>query len=161
VTSRKEWRNRDAGLVDGVMALLDGLRAGLQADVVALVDDDRSEPDGAAPPSFWEPLGRGRCAETAWEGWYRALRADARADVACACGAGHRLQGFLIHDRWALLVVPGGPVRSDGVAAIASCVRALAERLPPGRGHERAALEEEGPPVEGEPLVWWVRRQPH
>lgn len=146
------------------MALLDGLRAGLQSDVVALFDDDRSDPAGAPPLNFWDALDRGPCADIAFDGWYRTLRAEGKADEACGCGAGHRLQGYLIHHRWALLVIPAGPVRSDGVAAIASCVRALADCLPPGRQPDPVAQEltdEDGATDRHDPLIWWVRRQPH
>lgn len=146
------------------MALLDGLRTGLQADVVALVDDDRSDPADEPPANFWEPLGRADCADAVWASWYRALRSERRAEAGCGCGAGHRLHGFLIYDRWVLMVVPTGPVRADGAAAIASCVRALADCLPPGRGPVEASTTDptdRAAPVIREPLVWWVRRQPH
>ena len=99
--------------------------------------------------------------------WYRDLRKDGRVETACGCGEGHRVCGFLIHGRWALLLVAAATVNPGGPAAIASSLRALAAMLPPGRTPEERELlrkydpEADVPPDASGRPVWWVRKLPH
>lgn len=174
VESRKAWRNRDASAVENVMALLETLREGLGADAIGLVDDDRAEPErGPSEASralnFWEAFDRQPCAQVDWERWYRDLRATERAEITCGCPEAHHLRGFLIHARWALLLVVPPAIDPAGIAAIASSLRALADRLPPARSAEEAAQiaryesgdeEEEGASPSAGARGWLVRKLP-
>lgn len=158
--SRKAWRNRDASAGEGVVALLEALREGLGAVSVGLFDDDRSDPERGdpSPPNFWDAFEGRACAGIDWEVWYRQLRRDQRVETRCGCGADHQLCGFLIHDRWALLVVAPPALHPTGAAAIASSLRALAAKLPPGRPPDPASVTAAG---SGDPqLMWWVRKDP-
>jgi hypothetical protein len=161
VPTRKEWRNRDASAGESVLALLQALREGLGAQGVALFDDDRAEPH-RLPPNFWDAFEERPCAEIDWYHFYRDLRASERVDTTCGCGGAHRLLGFLIHDRWALLIVAPPSGQPGVAAAIASSVKALAAQLPPAR--EPLALaepeEERGPAAGSGGLLWWVRKAP-
>ena len=164
--SRKAWRNRDASAGEGLLALLEALREGLGAQSVGLFDDDRAGPDPGSPRAglnFWDAFGERPCAEIDWDGWYRALCREGRVATTCACGEAHHLCGFLIHGRWALLLVAPPELVSSGAAAIASSLRALADKLPPARTAAEWAVigrhEEEPAAATGEP-VWWVRKPP-
>jgi hypothetical protein len=160
-TTRKAWRNREVSAGEGVLALLEALREALSAQAVGLFDDDRGDPTGqSTPPSFWEAFDEPPCAEIDWARWYQALRRDGRVETTCGCGAAHHLRGFLIHGRWALLLVAPPALSPHAAAAIASSVRALAARLPPSRP---AILDDEAPPSPPRPqasggLLWWVRK---
>jgi hypothetical protein len=154
VPSRKEWRNREPSAGESVLALLEALREGLGAQGVALFDDDRSSA-GREPPNFWDAFEERPCGEIDWTGWYRALRAEGRVDSTCGCGGRHRLLGFLIHDRWALLVI--APPSLQVAAAIASSVKALAAQLPPARKPSEMVTVEDDSPAGGTPL-WWVKK---
>jgi hypothetical protein len=168
--TRKAWRNRDTSSGEGVLALLEALRHGLGAESVGLFDDDRADPDPGAEPgalNFWDSFGERPCAEIEWDAWYRALRAQKRVDTTCHCGRGHRLCGFLIHDRWVLLLVAPPVLPSAGAAAIASSMRALAEKLPPGmtpderrQAHFASGDDLSTPATEAPTVpVWWVRKR--
>ena len=162
---------------EGVLAVLDALRSGLGAEAIGLFDDDRAETDlqelsrSPVPPSFWDAFGELPCAGIDWRPFYLSLKAEGRAEGPCGCGAGHRLQGFMVHGRWALLMV-APPVLIPGAAAVVtSAVKALAEKLPPARtpkarqatadlvdvddGFAEALPRDRGA---GAPL-WWVRRR--
>jgi len=172
VESRKAWRSRDPSATEGVLALLEALRDGLGAASVGLFDDDRADADAAAASSrgglnFWDAFDEGSaCAVIDWDGWYRDLRTHGHAATTCACGKAHHLGGFLIHDRWALLVVAPPALVSGGAAAIASSLRALADKLPPARtaaereaiARHDAAPDTRHPPAAGP--VWWIRKPP-
>jgi hypothetical protein len=162
VESRKAWRNRDPSAGEGVVALLAALREGLGAVSVGLFDDDRADPQAeASPPNFWDAFEHRPCARIDWDGFYRALRKDERVETPCGCGAGHQLCGFLIHDRWALLVVVPPSPSPGGAAAIASSLRALAARLPPGKTRDQKGTAGAGPGSAGEPpVMWWVSKEP-
>lgn len=175
VESRKGWRNRDASAVESVMALLEALRNALQADAVGLVDDDRADPDLDAAAStnalnFWEAFDRQPCDEIDWDRWYRQLRTTERAEITCGCPGAHHLHGFLIHARWALLLVAPPVLDPSGVVAIASSLRALADRLPPARSAEEAEQiarydgarsDTDAPPAtSADARGWWVRKLP-
>jgi hypothetical protein len=172
VETRKAWRNRDASAGAGVLALLEALRHGLGAESVGLFDDDRADPDPDAGSArgalnFWDSFGDRPCAEIEWDAWYRALRAQKRVDTTCHCGRAHRLCGFLIHDRWALMLVVPAVLPAAGAAAIASSLRALAERLPPAMTSEerrQASFGSEDDPSPPATMaaavpVWWVRKR--
>jgi hypothetical protein len=169
VESRKAWRNRDASAGEGVLALLEGLRHGLGAQAVGLFDDDRAERDPDSPRgalNFWDAFDERPCAEIDWEHWYRELKRNERVETMCGCGGGHHLYGFLIHGRWAFLLVAPAALRADGAAAVASSLKALADRLPPAKTAaewEAIARYEGDVPSSsqaGAPL-WWVRKLTH
>lgn len=173
VESRKAWRNRAPSAGEAVLALLETLRAGLGADSVGLFDDDRAEPAGPAGAgagddtlNFWDAFEERPCGEIDWQSWYRTLKANARVETACGCrGKDHRLHGFLVHGRWALLLVAPPTLPGDGAAAIASSLAALSARLPPARSaaEREAALRYDGlPAASSSPTgpAWWVRRRP-
>jgi hypothetical protein len=170
VESRKTWRNRDSSAGDGVLALLETLRNGLGALGVGLFDDDRAGPDPESPLgalNFWDAFDEGPCAAIDWDTWYRDMRKHGRVATTCGCGEAHHLCGFLIYDRWALLLVAPPALVSSGAAAIASSLRALADKLPPARtAAEReaiAAYEDEPAPsrARADGPTWWVRKLPH
>jgi len=169
VESRKAWRNRDSSAGEGVLALLEALRDGLGAASVGLFDDDRSDLDAESSRgalNFWDAFEQRPCGDIDWDGWYRELRTNGRVESVCGCGGAHHLCGFLIHDRWALLLVAPPALPAAGAAAIASSLKALAARLPPGKtADERDAVKQyDAPPqpsaaAAGGP-VWWVRKPP-
>jgi len=148
------------------MALLEVLREGLGAQGVGLFDDDRADPN-RQPPNFWDAFEQRPCAEIDWGSWYRHLRDHGRVDTTCGCGGEHRLLGYLIHDRWALLIVAPPSLHASVAAAITSSVKALAAQLPPAekvdpaQPRDPAAEEEPRVPVGTGGLLWWVRKGPH
>jgi hypothetical protein len=108
VTSSKRPHRLEPSERQEVMAVVDALRDGIGAEAVGLFDDDRAQLHASshpAHPNFWEAFGGLPCLEGDWSSWYLELRTNKRVDTTCACGAGHRLCGYLVHDRWALLVV--------------------------------------------------------
>ncbi|HEY4185124.1 MAG TPA: hypothetical protein VGP07_08655 [Polyangia bacterium] len=171
--SRKAWRNRNAGDGQAVLGLLEALRQGLGAELAGLFDDDRAAleegTDGRAPGlNFWGSFGQQDCGPADWEAWYRALRTEGSLSTACRCGQTHRLFGFMLHQRWALLIVAPALLPAGGAAVMASSLRALADKLPPAMTpDERHQLElaraydDPQPPHDpaGAP-VWWIRRRP-
>jgi hypothetical protein len=158
VESRKAWRNRDISAGEGVVALLEALREGLGAVSVGLFDDDRADPEGEpSPPNFWDAFEGRDCARIDWDGWYRQLRETQRVETACGCGGGHQLCGFLIHERWALLVVAPPALHAGGAAAIASSLRALAAKLPPGKPQDPTTVTAAASDPQ---LMWWVSKEP-
>jgi hypothetical protein len=164
VLSRKAWRNRAPSAGEGVLALLEALREGLGADGVGLFDDDRADPSQPlSPVNFWHAFEDRPCAAIDWAGWYRELRRNERVETICGCGEAHHLCGFLIHGRWALLLVAPPDLQSAGAAAIASSVRALAARLPPAKDRVKTTDtvpdDRERTSTSGG-LPWWVRRKP-
>ncbi len=169
VESRKAWRNRDPSAGEGVLALLETLRNGLGAERVGLFDDDRADPDpdsARGALNFWDAFDQRPCNQIDWKNWYRDLKQHGRIETTCGCGGSHRLCGFLIHGRWALLIVAPPALLGGGAAAIASSLLALTARLPPARTaaeREVAARYEDEPsteaPTAGGP-VWWVRKLP-
>jgi hypothetical protein len=161
VPTRKEWRNREPSAGERVMALLETLREGLGAQGVGLFDDDRSEPD-RPPPDFWDAFDQRPCAEINWAAWYTTLRAHGRVETRCGCGGEHHLLGFLIHQRWALLIVAPPSLEASVAAAIASSVKALTAQLPPAKAPSDVLNSGDGErpaPTSGRPL-WWVRKAP-
>src|SRR3954462_10334480 len=112
------------------MALLEALREGLGAAGVGLFDDDRAD-SGRQPPNFWDAFDERPCADIDWVSWYRELRARERVETTCGCGGRHHLLGFLMHERWALLIVVPPSLHASVAAAIAWSVKALAAQLPP------------------------------
>jgi hypothetical protein len=163
VPSRKEWRNREPSAGESVLALLEALREGLGAQGVGLFDDDRAEPN-RQPPNFWDAFEQRPCAEIDWRGWYQELRQSGRVDTTCGCGGQHRLLGYLIHDRWALLIVAPPSLHASVAAAITSSVKALAAQLPPAKkpDPQMPQPEVEEPRVSQGTggLLWWVRKGP-
>jgi hypothetical protein len=160
--SRKAWRNRDPSAGEGVLALLEALRDGIGAQGVGLFDDDRGDPTGQlSPPNFWDAFDERPCAEIDWESWYQELRREERVETTCGCGGAHHLCGFLIHGRWALLVVVPPALRATAAAVIVSSVRALADKLPPAQRRDPGEQRRMAAPAAAGGLLWWVRKAPH
>jgi hypothetical protein len=158
VESRKAWRNREPSAGEGVVVLLEALREGIGAVSVGLFDDDRGDPEREpSPPNFWEAFEDRPCARIDWDAWYRELRKGERVETTCGCGEDHQLCGYLIHDRWALLVVAPPSLHAGGAVAIASSIRALAEYLPPGKTRDRGTP---ATTTTQEPVMWWVPKDP-
>jgi hypothetical protein len=168
VESRTRWRKSEPGVREGVAAVLEALREGIGAEALGLFDDDRAEDAafaGAGGLNFWQAFHDLSCGglaggEGAWSSWYAGLRRDERAETVCGCGQEHKVLGFLIHERWALLVVAPPQLDSGAVAALSSSLKALHEKLPPGKTPE---LDRDDVPYldreragSGAP-VWWVR----
>ncbi len=151
---------------EGVVGLLDALREGLGAEALALFDDDRAEPDAASDPgqlSFWDAFAGLPCVELDWRDHYAALRTTKRFEATCACAERHRIDGFLIHDRWVLILVRPAQLTAGAVAVYMSGIGALADRLPPGKPPEGPSdawyREPSQPKAGGARLpIWWVRR---
>jgi hypothetical protein len=156
-----------------VRSVLDALRDGIGAEALGLFDDDRGDRptgDDAAPspasgePNFWEAFDGLPCAEVDWRSWYRRLRSDGQVESTCSCGQAHRLSGYLIHDRWALLLVTSQTWQPGAAAAVSSSVKLLADKLPPAHKRDPVALElqarldaeDAGLPAPG--AMWWVRK---
>jgi hypothetical protein len=166
---------------EGVAAVLEALREGMGAEALGLFDDDRAElaassvVPGAGDPeqathkpalNFWQAFhdlsgGELACGPLDWATWYSQLRSHKRAEAPCTCGGGHKVMGFLIHDRWALLVVASPDLDSGAVAALSSSLKALDEKLPPAM---KPALDARAVPYldrerqgGGGAPVWWVR----
>jgi len=154
------------------MGLLEALRMGFGADAAGLFDDDRAEGGDEARAgaiNFWDSFGERGCAPVDWEAWYQTLRADGQVDGVCRCGGPHGLHGSMINGRWVLLVVVPPVLPKGGQAAIASSLRALAERLPPAMTpDERRQLElareldeaVPAPRARTDAPVWWIRKRP-
>jgi hypothetical protein len=147
------------------MAVVDALRDGIGAEAVGLFDDDRAELHAASHPThpnFWEAFGGLPCLDGDWSAFYLELRTNKRVETTCACGAGHRLCGYLVHDRWALLVVAHQALIPGAPTVAASALKVLSGMLPPARKREVAAQiiaagGEPTPTQTGIP-VWWVRK---
>lgn len=165
--SRTRWRKRSPGVQEGVVAILDALRGGIGAEALGLFDDDRAQLSPLqkdAQLNFWEAFGDLPCIRPDWNAWYRELKANKSVSSPCACGADHRVQGFLIHDRWALLLVADADL--GDAAIVLSSLKALADKLPPARGPsaEPTADDELGagdlPAMLGADAapLWWVRK---
>ena len=137
VESRTRWRKGEPGTREGVIAVLDALRDGIGAGALGLFDDDRADLNPsphAEQLNFWEAFGGLRCVELQdWGKWYVELKTNGRVETVCACGDGHKVHGFLIHDRWALLLVAPASLVPGAAAIISSGLKALAEKLPPGK----------------------------
>lgn len=150
-----------------MLALLEALRQGVGARSVGLFDDDRADEEAhQAVLDFRDVFEDGACAHLDWQGWYRTLKSDGRAEGTCTCPGQHRLSGFLIHRRWALLLV-SLVATSQGAPVIASSLRALADALPPARNPDdvppeiRERLEEDAPGTgDGRAPLFWVRKPP-
>ena len=167
--SRTRWRKREPGVQEGVVAILDALRAGIGAEALGLFDDDRAELSPLqkdAQLNFWEAFGDLPCIRLDWNHWYVELKASKSVATACACGQGHRVQGFLIHDRWALLMVAPATLGDGGAAVVLSAIKALSDKLPPAKGpsfepvsdDELAAGDVPTLPGAGAGPLWWVRK---
>jgi hypothetical protein len=145
-----------------VEALLAALREGMGAEAVGLFDDDRGQLRAAsapAHPSFWEAFEGLGCVDVDWPSWYETLRARKRVEIACTCGRAHRLFGYLIHDRWVLLLVASATLAPGAAGVASSALKVLADTLPPARDRKRDAPHPEGEPAGGAgPPLWWVRK---
>ncbi len=115
-------------------------------------------------PNFWEAFDGLPCAEVDWRSWYRRLRSDGQVESTCSCGQAHRLSGYLIHDRWALLLVTSQTWQPGAAAAVSSSVKLLADKLPPAHKRDPVALElqarldAEDPGLPAPGAMWWVRK---
>jgi hypothetical protein len=175
VETRTRWRKGEPGTREGVIAVLDALRDGIGAEALGLFDDDRGDlnPSPHTPQlNLWEAFGGLPCVGNDWGTWYAGLKRAGQVEAVCACGAGHRVYGFLIHDRWALLLVAPAVLAVGGLAAISSGVKTLAERLPPAKKPDPNPVPvPESDDLHGDlhdprpaaipPPVWWVRPTRH
>jgi hypothetical protein len=174
VETRSRWRKGEPGTREGVIAVLDALRDGIGAEALGLFDDDRGDLTASpqAPQlNLWEAFGGLRCVDGDWAAWYAGLKRDGQVESVCACGAGHKVYGFFIHERWALLLVAPAVLPVGTAAAISSGVKTLAERLPPARKPDPNpvnvpggdALEDlhDARPAAIPPPIWWVRPTRH
>ena len=161
-----------------VSSVLDALRDGIGAEALGLFDDDRGdrpEPDahgaptlaasaGANHPNFWEAFDGLPCAEVDWRHWYHQLRTAGRVESTCSCGSAHRLGGYLIHGRWALLLVTSRSWEPGAVAAISSAIKLLSDKLPPAHKRDplaqqlKARAEAEDAGLASAGTVWFVRK---
>jgi hypothetical protein len=169
VESRTRWRKRAVGVQEGVEAILDALRRAVGAEALGLFDDDRvdaSPRQKDARLNFWEAFGDLPCVQLDWNHWYAQLKAHKSVTTPCACGAGHRVQGFLLHDRWALLLVSPAALDEGAAATILSAMKALADKLPPAMGPSAEPVFEDDlaasdvstlAGADAAP-VWWVRK---
>ena len=129
--------------------MLDALRDGIGAEALGLFDDDRGDraedaaeaSPAAGEPNFWEAFDGLPCAEVDWRSWYRRLRQDGQVESTCSCGQAHRLSGYLIHDRWALLLVTSHTWQPGAAAAVSSSVKLLSDKLPPAHRRDPLAVE--------------------
>ncbi len=159
VESRTRWRKGEPGTREGVVAVLDVLREGIGAEALGLFDDDRATSE--APLNLWEAFGGLGCIDLAWPGWndwYLVLKRDQQAETTCTCGAEHRVRGFLLHDRWVLLAVTPAVLAPQAPAALLSALRALGEKLPPGRSAPAFELPDVDPLGGGQSPLFWVRK---
>ena len=152
--------------------MLDALRDGVGAEAVGLFDDDRADlhpSPHATQLNLWEAFGGLRCVDLDWSVWHAQLKAEKRFETVCACGAEHRVIGTFIHERWALLLVLPAELATGAAASIASGIKTLAERLPPGKALDPnsaglpeadSAFDPVGAPIHSAP-VWWVRNIRH
>jgi hypothetical protein len=155
-----------------VRSVLDALRDGIGAEALGLFDDDRGDraedaaeaSPAAGEPNFWEAFDGLPCAEVDWRSWYRRLRQDGQVESTCSCGQAHRLSGYLIHDRWALLLVTSHTWQPGAAAAVSSSVKLLSDKLPPAHRRDPLAVElqarfdaeDQGQQAPG--AMWWVRK---
>lgn len=163
--------------------MLDALRDGVGATAVGLFDDDRGGGNVATAsarprdPNFWEAFGGGLpCAQVDWSAWYGTLRAEQRVETTCSCGAAHRLHGYLLHQRWVLLLLSPHTLAAPSAAmVVSSALKVLLDMLPPARDRasDEAGAEDPLPDpfidsvaagkAEGDDApvsvpLWWVRR---
>ena len=167
VESRTRWRKGEPGTREGVVAVLDALRDGVGAEAVGLFDDDRAPSplsDAALPINCWEAFGGLPCVDLAWDDFYRALKQTGQVETVCACGGEHQVRGFLLHERWLLLVVTPSVLGPGGATSLSSAIKALRDKLPPAQRHDRetaAMIALAGPPPAASGQVWWVRKTRH
>jgi hypothetical protein len=151
------------GVEEQLESTLGALKEGIGAEAVAVFDDDRAGiyiSGEASLAAFWDAFRTMPCLEVDWGSWYRDLRGSKRLATRCRCGRGHALFSFLIHERWALLVVAGGPLVPGAESVMASAAHVIAGLLPATRvkvppGGGRGGGGGPGPARVGIPL-WWV-----
>lgn len=161
--SRTRWRKGEPGLREGVAAVLEALRESIGAEAVGLFDDDRAElsrPGHAVELNLWEAFGGMPCLDLEWSSWYGALKREGQVSVVCACGEGHQVRGYQVNERWVVLLVTAPVLATGAAAAISSALKALGDKLPPGRkldpswpGSDPALASARG--LATAPL-WWV-----
>src|SRR5262245_54133546 len=95
-----------------IKALLDELKAGIEAIVVGIFDGAHAWVHASSEPShstFWAAFNDLSCIQTDWGEWDRELLDSGVARVNCRCGA-HALQAFMVNKRWILIVLAGEPL---------------------------------------------------
>lgn len=134
-----------AELDSRIRDVLAALKHGIGAAAVGIFDDDRTRmylSSEASPTVFWDSLRAMPCLKVDWPSWYRELRGTKRRSAGCGCSGAHAVHGLLLHERWILLVVAGGPlfpgaesVMSSAAGLIAGLLPAVRVKLPsPGAG---------------------------
>jgi hypothetical protein len=150
-----------------IKALLTALKAGIEAEAVAVFDARRGDlhaSSEATSATFWNAFGTSVCWDVDWGDWDRELLASKRSLVSCGCG-NHSVEARLIHERWVLLVLADGPLVTGAGSVVSHAVRILARLLPARR--EGGALPPSGGgrgvggsgPAEHGGAAWWIRRR--
>jgi hypothetical protein len=148
--------------------LLTALKEGIDAAAIGVFDGRRGDMHASSEmtlAAFWDTFSANDCWDVDWGDWDRELLTAKRAAVSCGCG-GHSVLAFLIHDRWALLVLARGSLITGAGAVVVTAVKILTRLLPAtrskgsvlppyggGRGGGGSGPAELGIPV------WWVRRR--
>jgi hypothetical protein len=145
-----------------VKALLTALKVGIEASAAGVFDTRRGDMHASSEmtlAAFWDAFGVRDCWDVDWGDWDRELLASNRARVSCGCGV-HSVRAFLVHDRWVLLVLAGGPLMTGAETVISHALKILVHLLPRGRAGRSAPPRPGGAgPAELGIPVWWVRRR--
>jgi hypothetical protein len=155
----------DRDIADRVRHLLIELKDGIAATAVGLFDDDRGrmyQSSEASPAAFWEAFRGMGCLQN-WGEWYSSLRGAKRLVARCSCGAEHAVHGFLLHERWVVLVVTQGELMHGADAVMSYAVRVLGRWLPSVRAGTSPPTGGSGSGGGGESArlcipLWWVVR---
>ncbi|HEY7373419.1 MAG TPA: hypothetical protein VIF57_14765 [Polyangia bacterium] len=152
-----------------IKALLESLKTGLDAALVGIFDGARAwlhASSESSPGAFWAALQDMPCLQTDWGEWDRELLESAHARVDCRC-ASHRLEAFMFHRRWILIVAAAGPLVGGADKVIAHAIEILKRLLPAARAGRSSPAPagggsgggSQGPAELGIP-VWWIRGWP-
>jgi len=144
-----------------ITALLGALKEGIEARAIGLFDVRHGELRAAntvRTSGFWDAFAGIDCLEVDWGDWDRELLVSKRAVVRCACSR-HFVEAYLIHERWALIVLASGPLPSWAEAVIAHALALTTEMLPAGRGASAQARGAASGTAELGIPTWWSRRR--
>jgi hypothetical protein len=151
-----------------IRALLEALKAGIEAKVVGIFDGARAwlhSSSEKSPGTFWSGFNELGCLRADWGAWDRELLETGRARVDCQCGA-HAIDAFLFHNRWILIVLANGDLVTGAETVILHALDVLKQLLP-ARPIRRSSAPPagsgpagggQGPAELGIP-VWWIRKR--
>jgi hypothetical protein len=131
-----------------IKALLEELKAGIEATVAGVFDGTHAwlhASSESSPGTFWAAFNDATCLRADWHEWDMELLADGSARVECQCGA-HTLQAFMLHKRWVLIVLAGGPLVPGARTIIDHALEVLKQLLP-----VLPARRSPAPPIGGAP----------